>query len=208
MNYNNFASSYIDYLCYQFRQERMKPTAQNNIKTHLKFSRTEDGALVGFVTISTTNGYIRGVRENSRLPKQICIVPDYCKPLIKEGVVYDVELRKVSKEANWFMVIDASEHLYKPDVRFDIDFQCKRARIECRIGNKLYVYDKFSKDKETKDFKRFITSIESYQNLKYRDLYINSIYECYERILRIAKEERRLRRQILQSIKAQTSKKA
>ena len=65
----------------------------DKIKTKLKFiksDRTE--SWVGFVSINTKTGYIKGVREDAKGPKKVCIVTHELEPIIEPNVLYDVQM--------------------------------------------------------------------------------------------------------------------
>lgn len=65
----------------------------NKIKTKLKFVKSDrTGSWVGFVSINTKNGYVKGVREDAKEPKKVCVVTHELAAIIEPNVLYDVEL--------------------------------------------------------------------------------------------------------------------
>ena len=71
----------------------------DKIKTKLKFiksDRTE--SWVGFVSINTKTGYIKGVREDAKGPKKVCIVTHELEPIIEPNVLYDVQMVPMKNE--------------------------------------------------------------------------------------------------------------
>lgn len=111
-----------------------------NIKTKLKFSKSlVSGAFVGFVTRDTKTGIIKGVRENSPLPKQVCILSTELAPVVEEGVLYDVEMKPM-REKNGFVVTSAEPHLFEATIKTVI---VKHAvyRVEVSFGNKTIIYN-------------------------------------------------------------------
>lgn len=85
----------------------------DKIKTKLKFiksDRTE--SWVGFVSINTKTGYIKGVREDAKGPKKVCIVTHELEPIIEPNVLYDVQMVPMKNEKAGYIVVAAEPHAF------------------------------------------------------------------------------------------------
>ena len=105
----------------------------DKIKTKLKFiksDRTE--SWVGFVSINTKTGYIKGVREDAKGPKKVCIVTHELEPIIEPNVLYD--------EKAGYIVVAAEPHAFDARITSTV---VKNAvyLVEVKFGNKTIKYD-------------------------------------------------------------------
>lgn len=110
-----------------------------SVKTKLKFSKsTKSNSYVGFITINNV-GAVRGVREDSTLPKKVCILSQDIDQVI-ENVLYDVELVPMKNGKAGYVVISAEPHLFKAKIETVL---VKNAlyKVEVSFGNKTIVYD-------------------------------------------------------------------
>ena len=108
----------------------------DKIKTKLKFiksDRTE--SWVGFVSINTKTGYIKGVREDAKGPKKVCIVTHELEPIIEPNVLYDVQMVPMKNEKAGYIVVAAEPHAFDAKITSTV---VKNAvyLVEVKFGNK------------------------------------------------------------------------
>lgn len=113
----------------------------NKIKTKLKFVKSErTGSWVGFVSINTKNGCIKGVREDAKEPKKVCVVTRELTSFIEPGVLYDVELIPMKNQDSGFIVVKAEPHAFEAKISTTV---VKNAvyMVEVKFGNKAIIFD-------------------------------------------------------------------
>lgn len=113
----------------------------NKIKTKLKFVKSDrTGSWVGFVSINTKNGYVKGVREDAKEPKKVCVVTHELAAIIEPNVLYDVELIPMKNENAGFIVVKAEPHAFEAKISSTI---VKNAvyLVEIKFGNKTIIFD-------------------------------------------------------------------
>lgn len=73
--------------------------------SQLKFAKSEHtGELIGFVSRNSVTHKLKGVREDSRYGKQICVLSENLKGKVEPNVLYDVELKKcIRQTATWLL---------------------------------------------------------------------------------------------------------
>ena len=85
--------------------------------SRIKFAQSEGtGELIGFVSRNPVTRKLKGVREDSRFGKQICVLSRELKGRITPGIAYDVELKPMHK-ANGFVVVAARPALFEAQVK-------------------------------------------------------------------------------------------
>lgn len=110
-------------------------------KTKLKFKRSSrSGNWVGFVLYNHKTGKLRGVREESSLPKQVCVVTKELADKIEPNVLYDVELIPMGGEKYGWIVVEATPHEWEATIVSTI---VKNAvyRVEALFGGKRILFD-------------------------------------------------------------------
>lgn len=111
------------------------------IKTKLKFVKSErTGSWVGFVSINTKNGCVKGVREDASEPKKVCVATHELSPVIEAGVLYDVEMIPMKNKNAGFIVVSAEPHAFEARISTTV---VKNAvyTVEIKFGNKTIKYD-------------------------------------------------------------------
>lgn len=111
------------------------------IKTKLKFVKSErTGSWVGFVSINTKNGCVKGVREDASEPKKVCVATHELSPVIEAGVLYDVEMIPMKNKNAGFIVVSAEPHAFEARISTTV---VKNAvyTVEVKFGNKTIKYD-------------------------------------------------------------------
>lgn len=79
----------------------------NREKSQIKFAKSEKtGELIGFVSRHSKTKKLKGVREDSRFGKAICVLAKDLKGKVKPNILYDVELKAMSKGSG-FVVVSA-----------------------------------------------------------------------------------------------------
>lgn len=108
--------------------------------TKLKFEKSEKtGAIVGFVSQNPKTGRINGVRQESTLPKKICVVDKHLAPDILLNVLYDVAIIPM-KDKSGYVVIRACPVEFKATI---ITNYVKKAiyQVIVKFGNKAIIFD-------------------------------------------------------------------
>ena len=111
-------------------------------KTKLKFSKSEEtGELIAFVN-KAKDGRLLGVREIAPR-KVICVIDEKLKKsgLIKENVLYDVEMVKMNYK-NGFVVQKAEVAQFPAKIRTNILAKINY-QIVIEFGNRKIVYNPF-----------------------------------------------------------------
>ena len=74
-------------------------------KSQIKFAKSErTGELIGFVSRHPKTRQLKGVREDSRYGKQICVLAEDLKGTIEPNVLYSVELKPMHKAKGYVVV--------------------------------------------------------------------------------------------------------
>ena len=82
-------------------------------KSRIKFAKSrETGEIIGFVSSHPRTKKLKGVREDSRFGKKICVLASDLKGSIDINVLYDVELKKMNGK-NGYVVVSATPVLQK-----------------------------------------------------------------------------------------------
>ena len=113
----------------------------NKIKTKLKFVRSDrTGAWVGFISINTKDGSIKGVREDAEGPKKVCVVTHELADIVEPGVLYDVELIPMKNANAGYIVVKAEPHAFEARITSSV---VKNAvyLVEIKFGNKTIIFD-------------------------------------------------------------------
>lgn len=113
----------------------------DKIKTKLKFTKSErSGSWVGFVSINTKNGRVKGVREDAKERKRVCVVKYELSSTIEPNILYDVELIPMRNKDTGFIVTKAEPHSFEAKI---ISTVVKNAvyQVEVKFGNKTIVFD-------------------------------------------------------------------
>jgi hypothetical protein len=113
----------------------------DKIKTKLKFVRSDrTGSWVGFVSINTKNGYIKGVREDAEGPKKVCVVTHEIEDIIEPGVLYDVELVPMKNRNAGYVVTKAEPHMFEAHITSTV-IRNAVYLVEVKFGNKTIIFD-------------------------------------------------------------------
>lgn len=109
------------------------------IRTKIKFNRStkNEETLVGYVT-KNEKGVFRGCREDDQVKKKIVIPDEFLARGMKEGVLYDCELKPMKNGAG-FIAVTANVTLFPAVV--DTTVTNNRFKVEVKFGNKRIVFD-------------------------------------------------------------------
>ena len=160
----------------------------NKIKTKLKFVKSDrTGSWVGFVSINTKNGCVKGVREDAKEKKKVCVVKHELASFIEPSVLYDVELIPMRNKDAGFIVVKAEPHAFEAKISSTI---VKNAvyLVEIKFGNKTIVFDPLDGRKDSmrtidgvieviqyrKDIKNLLQVIDDFRHAA------NNIMAAYE----------------------------
>lgn len=117
-----------------------KKYPEGTIFTKLKFKKSEkSGLLVGFVSQNPKTGRIKGVREDSEFPKQVCVVDASISPEIIVGALYNAAIVPMYQKKG-FIVIEATPHQFKADI--EVCYVPKAIyMVNVKFGNKTITFD-------------------------------------------------------------------
>lgn len=113
----------------------------DKIKTKLKFVKSDrTGSWVGFVSINTKNGCVKGVREDAKEHKKVCVVTHELASIIEPNVLYDVEMIPMKNKNAGYIVVKAEPHAFEARITSSV---VKNAvyLVEVKFGNKTIIFD-------------------------------------------------------------------
>ena len=109
-------------------------------KSQLKFVKSEEtGELIGFVSRHAKTRKLKGVREDSRFRKKICVLSDRLKKRILPNILYDVEL-KAMYNGNGYIVEEAIPVLFEAHIE-SVVIPKAVYQIAIKFGNKTIYFD-------------------------------------------------------------------
>ncbi len=109
-------------------------------KTQVRFIESkETGELISFVSRPGKKRELKGVYENSRFGKKICVLADNLKGIIQTDILYDVEL-KAMRNKNGYIVIAAKPAQFKAQLE-SVVVPKAVYRIEIVFGHKHVHFD-------------------------------------------------------------------
>lgn len=135
--------------------------------TILKFTESKKtGAYVAFVQ-KGVGGWWRGVREDARGKKKVCVVPPELQPQIILGQPYKVECA-TSKNDQYFTVLNISPQVYTAIMETAYVPNCLY-RIEINFGYKTLVFDPQSSIRNRSQLGRFMDVLKSRADIRDHD---------------------------------------
>lgn len=109
-------------------------------RSQLKFAKSEStGELIGFVSRHSKTRQLRGVREDSRFGKQICVLSEDLKGQVQPNILYSVELKPMHKQ-HGYVVVTATPVLFKADIE-TIVVPKTIYQVTVTFGNKKIYFD-------------------------------------------------------------------
>ena len=106
-------------------------------KSRIKFAKSEHtGELIGFVSRHSKTRQLKGVREDSRFGKQICVLSEDLKGA---NVLYSVELKPMHK-ANGYVVVAATPVQFQARVE-SVIVPKALYKVTVTFGNKTVYFD-------------------------------------------------------------------
>lgn len=152
----------------------------DKIKTKLKFVKSDrTDSWVGFVSINTANGFIRGVHADAEVPKKVCVVTRELAGSIEPNILYDVELTPMKTSAG-YVVVKAVPHMFEAKISSTI-IKNTIYLVEVKFGNKTIIFDPLDGRKDCvrtiegvietlqyrKDIQNLLQVIEDFRNAAY-----------------------------------------
>lgn len=108
--------------------------------SQLKFAKSETtGELIGFVSRHSKTRQLRGVREDSRFGKQICVLSHDLKGSVMPNILYAVELKPMHK-LHGYVVVSATPVLFKAIIE-TIVVPKTIYQVTVTFGNKRIFFD-------------------------------------------------------------------
>lgn len=109
-------------------------------KSRVKFTRSkETGELIGFVSQPPKSSKLKGVCEDSRFRKKICVLSEKLKGHIIPDKLYDVELKSMYKR-NGYIVESATPALFEAQIE-SIVIPKTIYQIKIEFGYKKVYFD-------------------------------------------------------------------
>lgn len=109
-------------------------------QSQLKFAKSETtGELIGFVSRHSKTRQLRGVREDSRFGKQICVLSEDLKDSVQPNVLYAVDLKPMHK-LHGYVVVAATPVLFKAVIE-TIVVPKTIYQVTVTFGNKKIFFD-------------------------------------------------------------------
>lgn len=158
-----------------------KKYPEGTIFTKLKFKKSEQsGLLVGFVSQNPKTGRIKGVREDSKFPKQVCVVDQAIAPEIIIGALYNAAIVPMLKKKG-FIVIEATPYQFRAEI--DVNYVKKAVYVvTVRFGNKTIVFDPKDGRKES------IRSLAAVKSLLEKRVDIRNVTQVVEDFMEAASD--------------------
>lgn len=108
--------------------------------SQIKFTKSDvTGELIGFVSRHSKTKKLKGVRENSKFGKKICVLSHELKSSISENVLYNVELKSMH-HGNGYVVVAATPAQFKAKIETVIVLK-SIYQVCVSFGNKTIYYD-------------------------------------------------------------------
>ena len=109
-------------------------------KSQIKFAKSErTGELIGFVSRHSKTRQLKGVREDSRFGKQICVLSEDLKGTVEPNVLYSVELKPMHK-AKGYVVVAATPVRFTARVE-SVIVPKALYKVTVTFGNKTVYFD-------------------------------------------------------------------
>ena len=110
-------------------------------KTQLKLyeSKRKRGELVGFVSRHPKTNKLLGVREHSYHGKQVCVVAEHLKGVLKPNVLYEVYVKAMHSGAG-YVIISADKILFPANIKTTIITR-HLYFIKITFGNRVIYFD-------------------------------------------------------------------
>lgn len=109
-------------------------------KSQIKFAKSEEtGEMIGFVSRHSKTRKLKGVREDSRFGKKICVLSDDLKGTVIPNLLYDVELKEMHQN-NGYVVVSVVPVLFPAKVE-TIVVTKSVYQVNVSFGNKTIYFD-------------------------------------------------------------------
>lgn len=109
-------------------------------KTQIKFAVSEQsGEIIGFVSRHAKTNKLKGVREDSKFGKKICVLSEELKGTIVPNTLYLVELKPM-RSTNGYVVVSATPMLFRAKIEM-IVVSKSIYQVTISFGNKIIYFD-------------------------------------------------------------------
>ncbi|MGL5690421.1 MAG: hypothetical protein ACRDD8_06320 [Bacteroidales bacterium] len=115
--------------------------------TKLKFYRSKQGELVGFISQDSTTKKLRGVREDSEFKKKVAVLHPRMKSVAKEGVLYYATVKPM-QSGKGYIVENLSPVLFKAQIE-TVLIPNSVYKVIARFGSRVIFYDKLGGGSES-----------------------------------------------------------
>lgn len=158
-------------------------------KSQIKFAKSErTGELIGFVSRHSKTRQLKGVREDSRFGKQICVLSEDLKGTIEPNVLYSVELKPMHK-AKGYVVVTATPIQFPATVE-TIIIPKALYKVTVTFGNKtIYLDPKDGKSAMSRTIDGVLSILNERKDIKdHEDVIADFIKQAQEMIRRFEQD--------------------
>lgn len=126
-------------------------------RTRLKFWASEDNEVIGFVSRNPKTKKMKGVREDSKFKKKVCVLSQDLKGKIETNKLYWVDLIPMNS-GNGYVVINADPVKFEATID-SIIIPKSIYKLKCSFGNRTIYFDPL--DGKTKSSKTLTGAINA-----------------------------------------------
>lgn len=156
------------------------------IKTNIKYSKSPEGKLYGFV-VKSKDGSWRGVREDCKDGKKIVLIDPMVEKDIQPNLLYHSLLVPMNNDKG-FICLNASLIKFTAKIKsFNIP-EHKYFRVEVHFGQKVIKYDPSSKNKKINNMQSIADMLRKREDLRdpmtVADMFLDAAtvaLACYKR---------------------------
>ena len=153
-------------------------------KTQIKFTKSErTGEMIGFVSRHSKTRQLKGVREDSRYGKQICVLSEDLKGTIEPNVLYAVELKSMHN-ANGYVVVAATPVQF-PAIVETIIIPNVSYKVTATFGNKtIYLDPKEGKSAMSRTLEGVLPVLKARKDIKNQEEVITEFIKQAQELIR------------------------
>lgn len=152
-------------------------------KTRIKLSVSKQtGKLIGFVSRHSKTGQLKGVREDTRHSKKICLIDKHIIDDLKPDVLYEVEVKPMWSGAG-YVIVSAEPVCFPATIEVTLIHK-QSYRIEIYFGNKRILYDPiYGRQPSVSTVEGVIKLIDSYDDLEDKESVIQKFSDEASKLL-------------------------
>lgn len=156
-------------------------------KSRVKFAKMSNGDIVGFVSRNPATNQLKGVREDSSLPKKVCVLSKDLKGSIVPKALYDVELKPM-RNGNGYVVISAIRKHFDAQIELYVKPH-KVYKVIVRFGNKVIYFDPVNgKSDSSRTLAGVLEELNTRQDIANPDSVISDVIDKAQELLRLMED--------------------